>query len=151
MFPPPALSFPSPLSLRSALVAVYSPSAGSADHPPHRLELVALVALGCSYKAVASIYGVPIVTIHRWVQTDLLNPPSRVQALSDARRRAIISEIDAGVYSLREIARRHRVAHRTVANIRSAITLGGVAPRPHRCGSCRALIVTKRCVLCECL
>jgi transposase-like protein len=114
-----------------------------------RREMVALVDAGVSYLAVWKIHGVPLATIHRWVHTDLARPPVRRQSLSPAKRAAIEAEIDSARFSNRQIARIHGVDKTTVAKIRDSITVGGVAPRPHRCVRCRALILTRRCLRCE--
>jgi transposase len=118
-------------------------------HDFRRAEMVALVAAGCSYNAVFKLHGIPLATIHRWVHTDLIDPPKRNSTISPRRRRAIMAAIDAGNASLRAIARTHGVAHRSVANIRDRLTIGGSAPRPHRCPGCRAKIVTRVCLSCS--
>lgn len=126
----------------------YTPAA-SRNSSELRREMVALVDAGVSYLAVWKIHGVPLATIHRWVHADLARPPVRRQSLSPAKRAAIESEIDSDRFSNRQIARIHGVDKTTVAKIRDSITVGGVAPRPHRCERCRALILTRRCLRCE--
>lgn len=132
--------------MASVIENYYTPTK---HHDARRAEMVALVASGCSYNAIFKLHGVPLATIYRWVHTDLADPPKRNSTISPRRRLAIMAAIDAGDSSMRAIASTHGVHHSSVANIRDRMTVGGSAPRPHRCPGCRAKIVTRVCLSCS--
>ncbi|MGV3486911.1 MAG: helix-turn-helix domain-containing protein [Planctomycetaceae bacterium] len=114
-----------------------------------RAKVVRAIVDGATYPAVVKRFGVPQTTVWRWVHTDLRNPPVRRQELSAEMQRRIRTEIDASGDSLREIARRNGVHHRTVSKYRDRMTVGGMAPRPHRCSKCGAKIITRKCIRCD--
>ena len=113
-----------------------------------RLAVQAILS-GLSYPAAAARYDVPMSSLWRWVHTDVPDPPNRDQRIPKRVQRKIAMKIDAGVGSLRAIARQCGVHHKTVSMIRDRITYGGHAPRPHRCPECGTLIVTRVCLACQ--
>ena len=117
--------------------------------PQARRDAVAAVLAGVSYPKAAAEYGVPMSSLWRWVHTDVPDPPNRDQRIGPATEKKIRTNLDADTGSLRSIARKCGVHHKTVSMIRDKHTIGGHAPRPHRCPGCGSLIVTRVCLVCR--